>query len=72
MLYYSIYPWENVMEEEPLNNIDEYDAGGHHICYENLPNGFVRIIRIIGTDPRLYLDQRLQPGKIISVHELKN
>ena len=69
-MYYGIYPIDNIMEEDELQSIQEYNGKDYHIIYEPLPNGFARIIRVISTDPKKYLQKNLQPGYIMSLSEL--
>lgn len=71
MLHYSIYAWEDVFYEDDVNpKHEEYQTQNGHFLYEPLANGKVKIVRIISTNPQVYMEQKWQPGSILSLNDL--
>ena len=66
MTYYTIIPEELLSMDQP--NVDYhsvFNKGGVPFVGERLPDGSVRVHRIISTEPNDYLSTSLSPGNII-------
>ena len=65
MLYYSLFPVEELEEETPFRDFEVLAGSNLHLIYEPLSNGLIKIIRLIATDPQIYLNPLFQPGSVI-------
>ncbi|WP_455660742.1 YlzJ-like family protein [Pradoshia sp.] len=66
MTYYTIIPEEWLSNDQP--NMDYhyvYNKNGVPFVGERLPDGSIRVQRIISTEPNDYLSTSLSPGNII-------
>lgn len=66
MTYYTIMPLETLVNED-LNqySLEMFKKDGVSFIGERLPNGAVKVNRIISTDPNDYLSETLAPGAVI-------
>lgn len=66
MTYYTILPFENLVNEDLNQEGPEmFKKDGIPFIGERLPNGAVKVNRIISTDPNDYLSETLAPGAVI-------
>lgn len=64
MSIHSILPPEAYQEEQPLPRGVEKPCPYGFVDCQSLPDGRLRIRRIISTDPAAYLDPAFAPGEI--------
>lgn len=75
MILYSIVPPEIVFgTEDGMQNRHFYEAEylGQHVQVEMSAENEYRIIRVFSTQPEVYLNPQLQPGKIAAGVKLKS
>lgn len=67
MTYYTILPFETLVNDE-FNQVgpEMFKKDGIPFIGERLPNGAVKVNRIISTDPNDYLSEVLAPGSVIN------
>lgn len=67
MILWTIVPEETIFASQiqPDINYQEIDYSGQKIVVEQISNSEFRITRLLTTNPSDYLDNKLQPGKII-------
>ena len=67
MTYYTIMPFDNMIFDELDQGRQEmFTKGGIPFIGERLPNGAVKVNRIISTDPNDYLSKAIAPGALIN------
>ena len=67
MTYYTIMPLETLVHDEIYQGGQEMlKKDGIPFMGERLPNGAVKVHRIISTDPNDYLSEALTPGAVIN------
>ena len=68
MTIYSIVPDELLYADiDKLPELQQLSWNGVMLQVEQLADAKARIVRIISSDPQLFLDARLQPGQVISL-----
>ena len=67
MTYYTIIPIETLVQDELYQGFQEmFKKDGIPFIGERLPNGAVKVNRIISTDPNDYLSKAIAPGAVIN------
>lgn len=67
MTFYTIMPLDTLVYEELYQASQEiFKVDGIPFIGERLPNGAVKVNRIISTDPNDYLSETLAPGAVIN------
>ncbi len=66
-LLYTVLPLELVLQESTKDVVENYELSmsGGSIIVEPLSMDKAKIIRVISSDPQVYLQPQLQPGSII-------
>lgn len=68
MILYTVLPLEDVLEgveQDPQPTIQLSLGGGILVEAEPLGSFQARVVRVLSTDPRHYLEPHCQPGSII-------
>ena len=69
MTYYTVLPLEIMLQDEIYQGSQSqemFKKDGIQFIGERLPNGAVKVNRIISTDPNDYLSEILAPGAVIN------
>ncbi len=61
-MLYTVVPVEDVLASPVTPRVGEVELAGRRLVVDFTPGGPPRLARLISTDPRDYLDGRLQPG----------
>lgn len=69
MILYTIVPYELIFEAEQEfnNNQENFYYKGINVTVERLALNRYKIVSILSTDPKDYLLDEIQPGKVIEV-----
>lgn len=68
MILYTVMPIETVLEglqPEDRRTFRDVPVGGVRLLVEEMSPGSGRIVRLLSTDPRDFLDPRYQPGSCL-------
>lgn len=61
-MLYTVVPIEDVLAAAFTPRLGEVELAGRCLVVDFAPGGPPRLVRLISTDPRDFLDGRLQPG----------
>ncbi|HAN09924.1 MAG TPA: hypothetical protein DCP90_04840 [Clostridiales bacterium] len=61
----------NVMNDAVLKT-EEAEYKGQIVQYSKMDDGSNKIVRVISTDPKVYLKKEFQPGKVIKGQIFEN
>lgn len=66
-LLYTVMPLELVLQESSKDVVENYELSitGGSVIVEALSMDKAKIIRVISSDPQVYLQPQLQPGSVI-------
>ncbi|CFX75891.1 YlzJ-like protein [Syntrophomonas zehnderi OL-4] len=67
MIYYSPVPLELIQSTDPAKIISIPIPSGGYIRAEAVDYNRIRVLELVSTDPMDYLDEGLQPGRIVSL-----
>ncbi len=67
MIFYTVVPIEDILDDEEERMLVPASAGGCTMLVEPLGEGRGRIERILSTDPHHFLTPELQPGSIVDL-----
>ena len=73
MPLWTVVPEEYLLAESPLENASQYeevDYAGCKILAQAVNETNYQIVRLITTNPNDYLNQELEPGKLISCRKV--
>lgn len=67
MIYYSPVPLELFQSTDPTKIISIPIPSGGYIRAEAVDYNRIRVLELVSTDPMDYMDESLQPGRIVSL-----
>lgn len=69
MILHTVVPMHLILEgkEEEANQIEINLANGRTLILEPLGFSQAKLIRLVSSDPKDYLDPRFQPGRILNI-----
>ena len=67
MIFYTPAPLELLNNIDSANIISIPLPSGGYIRAEAVENNRIRVMDLVSTDPMDYMDERLQPGRLISL-----
>lgn len=74
MMLYTIYPLELILadDDEKIEAPVTMEVEGVKLIVEAAGSDQYKIVQLISSDPRDFLDERFQPGKAITMKPLLN
>lgn len=70
MILYTVMPLETVLEglePEGQRTFREVSVGGVRLIVEEMSSGSGRVVRLLSTDPKDFLDPRYQPDSCVGL-----
>ncbi|MED3646227.1 YlzJ-like family protein [Halalkalibacterium halodurans] len=67
MILYTMVPYESIFYEDtqPSGNVRTIDVDGAMVIVEEMSSSEYRVVRLISSNPRHYLESRFAPGTVI-------